>query len=120
VTQDHTQSNFLVESRLSSKPSEGFKKTQSHSESRRNILDHEGRRGFTTESMLNSSFNRIREKSYRHPRISSNKRLDKKLKVFNSSLQNIRLNKSEVKSHFSSVNLDASCSGQDLNNKVLK
>jgi hypothetical protein len=66
-----------------------IKKVHSHSEPRRQNFN-KSKRGNTTESMLNKTIDKCREKQFRHPRIYSNKILDQKMKVFDTNLKNFK------------------------------
>jgi len=80
-----------VDSRHSFKALEPMKKVQSQSEPRKRTISNDAvRRGFTTESMMMGSQHNVRERCYRHPKISNNHRFNRKMKAFNLSVKSIR------------------------------
>jgi hypothetical protein len=79
------------------------KKVHSHSEPRRQNYN-KSKRGNTTESMLNNTIDKCREKQFRHPRIYSNKLLDQKMKVFDTNLKNFKRDSKLPGSQFISEN----------------
>jgi hypothetical protein len=76
-----------------------IKKVHSHSEPRRQNFN-KSKRGNTTESMLNNTIDKCREKQFRHPRIYSNKLLDQKMKVFDTNLKNFKRDSKLPRSRF--------------------
>lgn len=72
------------------KPAESAKKVKSHSEPRRNLLgDDLNKCGLTADSVKKLAMNRTGNCEYQHPRIFQSKRLDHRLRAFNSSMKNI-------------------------------
>ena len=88
--QEQTKENPSFNSFFSNKSIELSKKVKSHSEPRRNLFnDHNFKRRFTTENMVNVHRSNTKNRDYCHPQISQNYKSDKNLKVFNDSMKNI-------------------------------
>jgi hypothetical protein len=104
------------------------KNLHSHSESRRPTYENNtvDKRGFTTESMLNSSVNITREKRFRHPRIFTNKKLNRKMDVFSLNNSPAKLDsKRKIKisplfSNFSAIDMNKAKLRQAISKNKLK